>query len=226
MKLAGSRHFPKSGEQGFALVATLSMMVLLVVLALGMMSLSTITLRTAGRDKAALRAQSNARLALQLAIGRLQELAGPDNRVTASSSIAGDEVQQKHLTGVWEGWKWDGQGSAPDWEEEKSSRFKGWLVSTNNDAARIEETFPDELPEGDTVALLGGARDQADRVDAQIVSLANSRVSRGRSSTNRRRRVFPFPPNHPPPHTRPSWNGSPPLMSWDSMPSKHSIGKP
>ena len=171
MKLTGSSHPPKSRESGFALVATISMMVLLVVLALGMMSLSTITLRSAGRDKAAQRAQSNARLALQLAIGRLQELAGPDNRVTAPSSITGDEVAQKHLTGVWEGWKWDGRGTAPDWKEEKSSRFKGWLVSTNDEIAGRKEKFPQKPAEGDSVTLLGESRDPDDRVDAQVVSL-------------------------------------------------------
>ena len=171
MKLSGFSHLPKARERGFALVATISMMVLLVILALGMMSLSTITLRSAGRDKAALRAQSNARLALQMAIGRLQELAGPDNRVTASSSIAGDDVKQKHLTGVWEGWKWDGKGSAPNWKDEKSSRFKGWLISTNNDVAGQEEEFPKDLPQGENVTLLGESRDATDRVDAEIVSL-------------------------------------------------------
>lgn len=175
MKLSGFPHLPKSSERGFALVATLSMLVLLVVLALGMMSLSTVTLRSSGRDKAALRAQSNARLALQLAVGRLQELAGPDARVTASSAITGEEVKRKHLTGVWEGWKWDGKGSAPDWDEEKSSRFKGWLVSSNNEALAKQETFPQELPAGDSVTLLGEARDPEDRVDAEVVSLESTR---------------------------------------------------
>ncbi len=100
---------------GFSLVATLVMLVLLMVLALGMTTLSAVSLRTAGRDAAGKVARANARLALQLAIGELQRLAGPDNRITAPSSLVAGDGGQAHLTGVWDGWKWDGKGSAPDW---------------------------------------------------------------------------------------------------------------
>lgn len=74
---------------GFALVISLSLMVLLTVLAIGLMSLSAISLRSAGRGEAMATARANARLALNIAIGELQIHAGPDQRVTATANIAG-----------------------------------------------------------------------------------------------------------------------------------------
>ena len=89
------KHFlhsnPSSRRQprGFALVITLSLMVLLTVIAVGLMSLSAISLRSASRGDAMAAARSNARLALTIAIGELQQLVGPDQRITAPANIAG-----------------------------------------------------------------------------------------------------------------------------------------
>ena len=58
--------------QGFALIATISVMVLLVMIALAMLSLSTIELRSVRHDDAMRTAQANARMALMIAIGELQ----------------------------------------------------------------------------------------------------------------------------------------------------------
>ncbi|MGB2429464.1 MAG: hypothetical protein ACPIGG_08250, partial [Akkermansiaceae bacterium] len=76
---------------GFALVATVSMMVLLTLVALGMLSLSTIEQRSSGENEENMRiARANARMALMIALGELQEAAGPDQRVTATASILGN----------------------------------------------------------------------------------------------------------------------------------------
>ena len=74
---------------GFALVATVSMMVLLTLVAIAMLSLSTIEQRSSGgsANEADRMARANARMALMIAIGELQEAAGPDQRVTATASI-------------------------------------------------------------------------------------------------------------------------------------------
>ncbi len=79
-----SRH-PK---RGFALVITVSLMILLTVIAVGLLSLSTIALRSSTKALAMDTARQNARLALVLAIGELQKHAGQDQRITATADIA------------------------------------------------------------------------------------------------------------------------------------------
>lgn len=75
-------------RQGFALIVTLVMMVLLMILALGLLNLSTISLRKSGVSTAAATARNNARMAMMLALGELQKHAGQDQRITATADIA------------------------------------------------------------------------------------------------------------------------------------------
>ena len=74
-------------EKGFALVVTLSLMILLTVIAVGLLTLSSISLRSSTQGQAMAVAQANARLALTLAIGDLQKSLGCDQRVTAAAEI-------------------------------------------------------------------------------------------------------------------------------------------
>ena len=64
-----------------------------------MVSLATVTSRSSGYSQHIEIARANARLALVEAIALLQEDAGLDTRITASSEIYSST--QKHLTGVW-----------------------------------------------------------------------------------------------------------------------------
>ena len=162
-------------KQGFSLVATMLMLSLLMVLALGMTTLSSVSLRNSVRERDVSRARANARLALQIAIGELQQLAGPDRRVTASSSLS-ENSERPHLTGVWEGWKWDGQGGAPDWKTEKEGRFKGWLVSTAQQGASRAHGYAAKAPEGRTVRLVPSHGTDKDAVEAEFVELAGSKT--------------------------------------------------
>lgn len=98
-----------SHPSGFALVATLTMMILLTMLALGLLSLSTITLRASGSGSAQTLARSNARLAMMMAIGDLQKFAGPDQRVTANSSLLKATATASLANESWVGvWRTDG----------------------------------------------------------------------------------------------------------------------
>ncbi|MEI7909284.1 MAG: hypothetical protein WCK77_06585 [Verrucomicrobiota bacterium] len=156
---------------GFALVVTMSLLVLLLMLTVGLLSLSSLSLRTASRDSASQQARANARLALQLALGRLQLAAGPDQRVTAPSA-SGPKRAQSRLTGVWQGWKWNGEGAAPNWKNEKSRRFIGWLVSSPDPKQAAQESFADSNPPGDTIRLVGATTQGDPAVEAAVVKLA------------------------------------------------------
>jgi hypothetical protein len=130
-----------SSRRGFALVVTVSLMVLLAVIAVGLLGLSAVSLRNSGQGLAQAEAQANARLALMIAIGELQKLAGPDTRVTASADIVNPEAPP--LTGVWKSWEGTnhqasgpltGRPIAPDYGSKKTpaaqnGRFVSWLVS-------------------------------------------------------------------------------------------------
>lgn len=101
------RRLPR--RNGFALVAVLTMMILLTLLALGLLSLSTITLRNSGSGSAQATARGNARLALMLAIGDLQKNLGPDQRVTANSSLLKANATASLANESWVGvWRTDG----------------------------------------------------------------------------------------------------------------------
>ena len=75
-------------ERGFALIVTLSLMILLTVIAVGLLSLSSITLRGTTVSSARQTAQANARMALMLAIAQLQKSAGQDQRITGPAKLA------------------------------------------------------------------------------------------------------------------------------------------
>lgn len=98
-------------RRGFALVVTLSLLILLAVLAVGMLSLSAVSLRSSGHGSALTSARANARMALMIAIGELQKQAGPDQRVTAASSLT-NATENPNWTGVWRA---DQPASAPAW---------------------------------------------------------------------------------------------------------------
>jgi Tfp pilus assembly protein PilX len=130
-------HNPHS--RGFALVATVSMMVLLTLVAIAMLSLSTIEQRSSGggANDADRMARANARMALMIALGELQKAAGPDQRVSATASILGSTTNpyatgttaadgRKHWLGVW-----NTNGYSPADPDTKT--FVRWLVSGDQD---------------------------------------------------------------------------------------------
>lgn len=100
-------------SRGFALVVTITLLVLLAVIALGFLSLSAVTLRSGTQNQVRADAEANARLALQIAIGELQKQMGPDQRISASGAILDtlntngsvqEPAKNPHWTGVWDSW--------------------------------------------------------------------------------------------------------------------------
>lgn len=133
-------------SRGFALVVSLSLMVLLVVVAVGLLSLSSISLRSSASTQAMSEARQNAKLAMMMAISQLQSLSGQDTRVTACSNMI--DPTAVTATGVWRSWegtdhdstgkatipKYDMKLKAGDPAKQAAAsnegRFLGWLTST------------------------------------------------------------------------------------------------
>ena len=163
----------RPSSKGFALVATLSMLVLLTVIALGLLSLSAVSLRSGSHSKAQAEARANARLALMVAIGELQKQLGPDQRISANGAITSEStVRHTHWTGAWDSWivgdpadsavnpdypaaasHHSTIGSPPDGEmrpdyAEKDKHFRSWLLSLNSKEAEDINSAADLVIDG------------------------------------------------------------------------------
>lgn len=121
----------KKPRKGFALVVTVSMMVLLTIVVVATLSLSTVTLRSVDRESAQAVARANARLAMIMAIGQLQKEAGPDRRITATAEMQSDP-QNPQWTGVWYT------------DSANLSKKPVWLVSGDPNTIDPAETLNDQ----------------------------------------------------------------------------------
>jgi hypothetical protein len=144
-------------SRGFALVVTLSLMILLTIIAVGLLGLSSISLRASSQGEAMQTARSNARLALMLAINQVQGLTGPDQRITmnadqqtesADGSQTSSALGNRHWTGVFRSWP-STSATRPDPE------FLSWMISGNPET--IDEVIHPKtaLSGNDAVELVG-----------------------------------------------------------------------
>ena len=85
---------------GFALVTTISLMVLLAVISIGLLGLSAISLRSSTQTQAQAEAQANARMALMIALGELQKEMGPDMRISAEAALFDENKETESIEGV------------------------------------------------------------------------------------------------------------------------------
>lgn len=183
-----NHRLPGLARKGFALVSSLIVMSLLVLLAMGMLGLASISLRTTDVSSAQATAQANARMALLIAIAQLQEHAGPDQRVTAAADLLG-ETTNSHWVGVWNttfndnpamplvagheaaGYFTDLRSTSPElrnsaWRERQ---LRGWLVSGS-------EPSPSGTSAADMVELvgtgtIGNSAPDGERVTAPYVEI-------------------------------------------------------
>ena len=159
-------HLKSRGPQhrGFALVVTLSLMILITIVAVGLLSLSIVSLRTSSQGIAQSEARANARLALMLAIGELQRQTGPDTRVTARADVLAEN--NPPVLGTWKSWEgtnhettgaFAGRPVSPgDYIAKKKARFGSWLVSGNSTTlSGVNATVPDTSPGAAKITLVG-----------------------------------------------------------------------
>ena len=124
-------------ESGFALVISLSLMAFVVLLTLSLGMLLRVETQNAEFTKKHLSARANAMTGLLVAVGNLQQFAGPDQRATATSEILGSvpdldrlDVRNPHWTGIWEA---DSSFDPEDLTSDPNPRLMTWLVSGMQD---------------------------------------------------------------------------------------------
>lgn len=181
-----------SASGGFALVIALSLMAFVLLLLLSITAIVQVEQASAGISTGKLEAKQAALLSLNMALGKLQETAGLDQRVTAPAEAVATANGSKQLTGVWRSWEGkdhesNGLPKAPDYTSKldtgeldidsiNNGRFLSWLVSSaydpSNDAYEAEADSPPVLTEAtETVPLVSvgsvGTNNTADEVHLQ-----------------------------------------------------------
>jgi hypothetical protein len=175
------------------------MLVMLTVLAVGLLSLGTISLRTSSQNEGLAIAEANARLALLLALNELQLEAGPDQRITAPAAIfANDgsgsapdsasfdsrttaaEFSQPHWLGTWNSWtEWmNDSGIDKTYIRGRRPSFRRWLVSHPSADALENHDAPKNGVSGTALVhmvsdgTLGPDANPGDRVAVPLVEIA------------------------------------------------------
>jgi hypothetical protein len=169
-------------QPGFALVVTLSLMILLTVIAVGLLTLSSISLRSSSNATYVATAKSNARLSLMMALGELQRTAGLDTRVTARADILDDS--HPPVLGVWKSWEGtdhstDGRPLAPDYANHKQARFLQWLTSASLEAGIND--VPNTTAGTAKAILLGEGTVGKEQASARQIQLEPTKI---RTATN------------------------------------------
>lgn len=88
-------------HSGFALLIVLTLIAFLVLLLVGLATYTRIETAVAGNTQRQAQARQNALLGLHVALGQLQQHAGPDARVTATAEGFPATMGTRHYTGVW-----------------------------------------------------------------------------------------------------------------------------
>ncbi len=155
---------------GFSLVLSLTVMSMLLLLCIGAAALLAIELRAARASSSQARARLNAVAGARVALGEIQRLLGPDQRVSATATILPLQstlgtMQQPRWTGVWnagpdkDGNKWltrntndtledtrntAANGATGNWAVDRveGPRQLGWIVSGNEALPRSEQKNP------------------------------------------------------------------------------------
>ncbi len=143
MRIAGQR-VKKSRKRypgGFALVASLTLLVLLSLVACAILAQVASMNRMSQYDMVVTQARQQALIGLDAAIAELQEAMGPDQRISASSALLDEtgEAVPPHLLGVWNSWdvplygkRRDGSSIRDTYTPGRRSMFRRWLISSRD----------------------------------------------------------------------------------------------
>ena len=166
---------PRVHDSGFALVIVLPLMAFVVLLLVSMAVMVGLDVRKSAIEQDQIIAKQNALFGLQMALGNLQALTGPDQRATAPGdilkTISGGDAEHPHWIGVWDSdpglTHLNGRINPTDSYYDSAARrdpnqntgFLGWLVSGNMTELINADT---PLPAEDSVVIFGDGFDMND----------------------------------------------------------------
>ncbi len=165
---------PKNRRSGFALLITITLLAFLVLLLVSLAALTRVETQVASNNQQLSQARQNALLALNIALGKLQAAAGPDQRVTATAELdPAAVITNRHWTGVW-----DSNPTSPTYRQRVS-----WLVS--GDAPNVATAVPDPGPTGvsdiavrlvgeNSTDLADAAASNRNRVDVRLEDIRSN----------------------------------------------------
>jgi len=171
-----TRHFCGANfRRGSALLLTLLVSSLLMIVVLAFSVFVRMSLRDVVRHQQEREARAAARLGMNMALGQLQHVAGPDQRVTARGDLLngtstrhpGSTVHPEHAhwTGVWD-------SSVQDETDPTVTSFLGWLVSMADSASTNTLAVAGTASASARVKLLGeGTTSAQGHVEVEKVSL-------------------------------------------------------
>lgn len=187
-------------SHGFTLILTISLLVLLTMVGIGLLTLSAVTIRGSSQANAQRMARDNARMAMIIALGQLQKHAGSDTRITATADMAGSSggntlipgaapannlsinSLNKGLTTIQNGSRyWTGVWQNRDLPTQISTRTPSpllvqWLVSGNEItyATPTAQTHTGFLPSNPAVAV--GANGNVNNTSRAVVLAGKNTV--------------------------------------------------
>lgn len=133
-------------RRGFALVLTMALLSFLLLLVATLATSLRIETQSSLNQTHWNQARNHALVGMNIALGQLQELAGPDQRVTATAGILSDKYDlpagNEHWTGVW---------------NSANGNFEGWLVSDSIESeleGMVNQTTPAPLSDNDSVWMV------------------------------------------------------------------------
>jgi len=165
---------PRSGS---VLLITLLVVSLLMLVVVAFSVYVRISLREAIHHQQGLQARAVARLSMNLALAELQDLAGPDQRVTARADMFSQSnayqpgLQTNARNTAWTG-VWD--SSIYDETDPTNKVFLKWLVSSQNEEMLEEVSRIASPGEGRQVRVVGaGSVSPQNEVNVEVVTISN-----------------------------------------------------
>jgi hypothetical protein len=125
---------PHGARSGFSLVISLLLLGFMTMLLLSFSGLAHLETRNASRQREFARARQNALAGLNIAIGELQCLTGPDQRISAEASLQHPNADQPHWVGIYGNTVPASYTSRPSRLRLNSPTLLGWLISGNESA--------------------------------------------------------------------------------------------